>query len=258
MQTLIGTQDRFDVAFACDTDHDRHGIVTRNVGLLPPNHYLAVAIDYLYRHRPRWPKHAAVGKTIVCSQIDRVAAKLGRGLYEAPVGFKWFVEGLLDGKVWTTDKDGIVPALLAAEITVRVGRDPGEIYRGLAHALGEPVERRVQATATLKQRKLLARLSPRQFRHTKLAEENIERVLDRAPGNDVPFGGLKVITKNGWFAARPSGTENIYKIYAESFRSEDHLERIVEEAQAMIDSALGMKRTKATAQYHGMSEPETR
>ena len=261
MQSLIGMKDRFDVAFACDTDHDRHGIVTRTAGLLPPNHYLAVAVDYLYRHRPGWRKQAAVGKTIVSSQmIDRVTTKLGRGLYEVPVGFKWFVDGLLDGslgfageesagacclrrdgRVWTTDKDGIVPALLAAEITVRMGRDPGEIYAALTRELGEPVEERVQAAATQKQRSLLATLSPSQFRQTELAGEKIERVLDRAPGNDAPIGGLKVITKNGWFAARPSGTENIYKIYAESFRSDDHLGRIVEEAQTMVDGALGMK-----------------
>jgi phosphoglucomutase len=193
--------------------------------------------------------------------IDRVTAKLDRKLYEVPVGFKWFVDGLLhgslgfvgeesagacclrlDGKVWTTDKDGIVPALLSAEITMRIGRDPGEIYRALTQELGEPAERRVQAAASPKQKKLLARLSPRQFRPTKLAGEKIERVLDRAPGNDAPIGGLKVITKSGWFAARPSGTENIYKLYAESFRGENHLERIVEEAQSMIDGALGMKR----------------
>ena len=262
MQTLIGMKDRFDVAFACDTDHDRHGIVARSAGLVPPNHYLAVVIDYLCRHRPGWPKQAAVGKTIVSSQmIDRVTAKLGRTLFEVPVGFKWFVDGLLDssigfageesagasclrldGRVWTTDKDGIVPALLAAEITVRVGRDPGEIYRALTRALGEPVEQRVQAAATLKQRALLAKLSPSQIRHTELAGETIERVLDRAPGNDAPIGGLKVITKSGWFAARPSGTEDIYKIYAESFRGEDHLGRIVHEAQTMVDATLGMRR----------------
>jgi phosphoglucomutase len=262
MHSLIGMKDRFDIAFACDTDHDRHGIVTRSAGLLPPNHYLAVAIDYLYRHRPRWPGQAAVGKTIVSSQmIDRVAEKLGRGLYEVPVGFKWFVDGLLggaigfageesagasclrlDGKVWTTDKDGIVPALLAAEMTVRTGRDPGELYRALTSELGEPVERRVQATATPKQRTVLAQLSPSQFRHDRLAGEKIERTLDRAPGNDAPIGGLKVIASSGWFAARPSGTEDVYKIYAESFRGEPHLHRIVEEAQAMVDEAIGVKR----------------
>jgi phosphoglucomutase len=267
MQTLIGMKGRFDVAFACDTDHDRHGIVTRNAGLIPPNHYLTVAIDYLYRHRPRWSEQAAVGKTVVSSQmIDRVTARLGRKLYEVPVGFKWFVDGLLegslgfageesagacclrlDGGVWTTDKDGIVAALLSAEMTVRTGRDPAEIYRDLTHGLGKPAERREQATASPKQKVLLARLSPRQVRHTELAGEKIERVLDRAPGNNAPIGGLKVITRSGWFAARPSGTENIYKIYAESFRGEDHLERIVEEAQAMVDSALGVKRNNATA-----------
>jgi len=262
MHGLIGMKDRFDIAFACDTDHDRHGIVTRSAGLLPPNHYLAVAIDYLYRHRPRWPGQAQIGKTVVSSQmIDRVAATLGRGLYEVPVGFKWFVEGLLDGAigfageesagasclrldggVWTTDKDGIVPALLAAEMTVRTGRDPGELYRSLTAELGEPVERRVQATATSKQRTLLGRLSPGQFRHDRLAGEPIERTLDRAPGNDAPIGGLKVIARSGWFAARPSGTEDVYKIYAESFRGEAHLDRIVEEAQAMVDAAIGVKR----------------
>lgn len=261
MQTLIGVKDRFDIAFACDTDHDRHGIVTRSAGLVPPNHYLTVAIDYLYRHRPLWPKNAGIGKTIVTSQmVDRVTAKFGRRLYEVPVGFKWFVDGLLDaslgfageesagatflrldGRVWTTDKDGIVPALLAAEITMRTGRDPGEIYRVLTRELGEPAERRVQVAATPKQRQLLVRLSPRAFRSNKLAGEKIERVLDHAPGNDAPIGGLKVSTKNAWFAARPSGTEGIYKIYAESFRGENHLERVVEEAQAMIDRALGVK-----------------
>jgi phosphoglucomutase len=267
MRTLIAMKDRFDVAFACDTDHDRHGIVTRNAGLLPPNHYLAVAIDYLFRHRPRWPRKAAVGKTIVSSQmIDRVCAKHGRGLYEVPVGFKWFVDGLLhgalgfageesagacclrlDGKVWTTDKDGIVPALLAAEISLRTGRDPGENYRALTRDLGEPVEQRVQAAATPAQKARLARLSPQQFRHTELAGEKIESVQDRAPGNDAPIGGLRVITKSGWFAARPSGTEDIYKIYAESFRGQAHLDRILGEAQAMVDAALGVKRARAPA-----------
>ncbi|MGF6900339.1 phosphoglucomutase (alpha-D-glucose-1,6-bisphosphate-dependent) [Paraburkholderia sp. GAS348] len=258
MQTLIDQKDRFDVAFACDTDHDRHGIVTRRAGLLPPNHYLTVLVDYLYSHRPRWRAHAAVGKTIVSSQmIDRVSERLGRTLYEVPVGFKWFVDGLLDGSLgfggeesagasclrldgtaWTTDKDGIVSALLSAEITTRIGRDPAEIYRDLTQRMGEPVERRVQAVATAQQRALLARLSPAQFPHTELAGEQIEQVLDRAPGNRAAIGGIKVITKNGWFAARPSGTEDIYKIYAESFLGEDHLTRIVEEAQAMVDGTL--------------------
>ena len=265
MRTLVEMRDGFGVAVACDTDHDRHGIVTRNAGLLPPNHYLAVAIDYLYRHRPHWPKQAAVGKTIVSSQmIDRVTARLRRELYEVPVGFKWFVDGLLDGslgfageesagasfvrldgRVWTTDKDGIVPALLASEITMRMGRDPGELYRALTDALGEPAERRVQAAATPKQKTMLARLTPQQFPYTKLAGEKIEGVLDHAPGNNARIGGLKVITKTGWFAARPSGTENIYKIYAESFRGENHLDRIVNEAQAMVDGALGAKRKRS-------------
>jgi phosphoglucomutase len=259
MRSLVGMKDRFDIAFACDTDHDRHGVVTRSAGLMPPNHYLAVAIDYLFQHRPRWSPGAAVGKTIVSSQmIDRVTGRLGRKLHEVPVGFKWFVDGLvdgslgfageesagasflrLDGDVWTTDKDGIVPALLSAEITVRMGRDPGEIYEAMTRDLGEPVERRVEAAASPDQKAKLARLSPDEFRHTRLAGEEIEGVLDRAPGNGAPIGGLKVVTRSGWFAARPSGTEDIYKIYAESFRGEAHLDRILEEAQAMVDAALG-------------------
>ena len=261
MQPLLAQKDRFDVAFACDTDHDRHGIVTRAAGLMPPNQYLTVLVDYLFAHRPHWPTRAAVGKTIVSSQmIDRVSEKLGRTLYEVPVGFKWFVSGLLDGSLgfggeesagasclrldgtaWSTDKDGIVPALLSAEITTRTGRDPAEIYRDLTQRLGEPVERRVQAAATAPQRALLGRLSPSQFPHTELAGEKILQVLDRAPGNDAAIGGIKVITQSGWFAARPSGTEDIYKIYAESFLGEEHLTRIVEEAQAMVDSTLAQR-----------------
>lgn len=258
MRNLIGLKDRFDIAFACDTDHDRHGIVTRSTGLLPPNHYLSVAIQYLFQHRPKWSKAAAVGKTVVSSQlIDRVAAKLGRALYEVPVGFKWFVDGLLDGSlgfggeesagasflrldgsVWTTDKDGIVPALLAAEITARMSRDPGELYRALTHEFGEPVYDRVEAPATPEQKKLLARLSPRQIRSADLAGEKIHTILSHAPGNGAPIGGLKVLAENGWFAARPSGTENIYKIYAESFRGTDHLRHILGEAQTMVGDAL--------------------
>jgi phosphoglucomutase len=258
MQTLIDQRNRFDVAFACDPDHDRHGIVTRHAGLMPPNHYLAVLVDYLYSHRPQWRAHAAVGKSVVSSQmIDRVSERLGRTVYEVPVGFKWFVDGLLDGSLgfggeesagasclrldgtaWTTDKDGIVPALLSAEITTRIGRNPAEIYRDLTQRMGEPVERRVQAVATAQQRAMLGRLSPAQFPHTELAGQQIEQVLDRAPGNHAAIGGIKVITKSGWFAARPSGTEDIYKIYAESFLGEDHLTRIVEEAQAMVDDML--------------------
>jgi phosphoglucomutase len=258
MQRLIGLKDRFDIAFASDTDADRHGIVTRSTGLLPPNHYLSVAIFYLFHNRPKWPKEAAVGKTVVSSRmIDLVTAKLGRKLYEVPVGFKWFVDGLLDGSlgfggeesagasflrldgtVWTTDKDGIVPALLSAEIAARMGRDPGEIYRELISEFGEPVYDRVEAPATPEQKEALKKLSPNQVKTTALAGEKIEAILSHAPGNNEPIGGLKVITKNGWFAARPSGTEDIYKIYAESFRGEDHLRRILEEAQAIINAAF--------------------
>jgi phosphoglucomutase len=258
MKNLIGLKDRFDIAFACDTDHDRHGIVTRSAGLLPPNHYLSVAIHYLCQHRPKWRKEAAVGKTVVSSRmIDRVTAKLQRKLYEVPVGFKWFVDGLLDGSlgfggeesagasflrldgtVWTTDKDGIIPALLSAEITARMNRDPGEIYRELTREFGEPAFDRIDAPATPEQKALLAKLSPEQVRSTDLAGERIQSVLSRAPGNNAPIGGVKVIAESGWFAARPSGTENIYKIYAESFAGEDHLHRIVEEAQAIVDAAL--------------------
>ena len=258
MQRLIGLKDRFEIAFACDTDHDRHGIVTKSAGLLPPNHYLAVAIFYLFRHRPKWRKEAAVGKTVVSSQmIDRVTAKLGRKLFEVPVGFKWFVDGLLagslgfggeesagasfvrlDGSVWTTDKDGIVPALLSAEITARMGRDPGEIYLELTREFGEPVYDRVEAPATPEQKVMLERLSPHEVRSTDLAGEKIQNILTHAPGNGAPLGGIKVVAPNGWFAARPSGTEGIYKIYAESFRGDDHLHRILEEAQAIVNKAL--------------------
>jgi len=258
MQRLIGLKDHFDIAFACDTDHDRHGIVTKSAGLLPPNHYLCVAIFYLFQHRPKWFKEAAVGKTLVSSQmIDFVTAKLGRKLYEVPVGFKWFVDGLLDGSlgfggeesagasfvrldgsVWTTDKDGIVPALLAAEITAKIGRDPGEIYRDLTHEFGEPVYDRLEAPATPEQKEMIGKLSPRQVRRTDLAGEKIQSVLTSAPGNGAPIGGLKVIAKSGWFAARPSGTEDIYKIYAESFQGAEHLRSIIEEAQTIVSDAL--------------------
>jgi phosphoglucomutase len=254
MRSLIGLKDRFEIAFACDTDHDRHGIVTRSAGLLPPNHYLSVAILYLFQHRPRWRKEAVIGKTVVSSQmIDRVAAKLGRKLYEVPVGFKHFVEGLLDGSLgfageesagasltrldgtgWTTDKDGIVLALLSAEITARIGRDPGEIYRELTFELGEPVYERTDVPATPAQKEMLEKLSPGQVGFSVLAGEKIQTMLSHAPGNGAPIGGLKVIAESGWFAARPSGTENIYKIYAESFKGRDHLRRIQEEAHAII------------------------
>ena len=258
MQRLIGLKDRFDIAFACDTDHDRHGIVTRSGGLLAPNHYLSVAIFYLFQHRSQWRKEAAVGKTVVSSQmIDRVTAKLGRKLCEVPVGFKWFGDGLLDGSlgfggeesagasfvrldgsVWTTDKDGIVPALLAAEITARMDRDSGEIYHELTREFGEPAYDRVEAPATPEQKELLERLSPQQVRLTDLAGEKIQIILTRAPGNDAPIGGLKVMAESGWFAARPSGAEDIYKIYSESFRGADHLRRILEEAQAIVGDTL--------------------
>jgi phosphoglucomutase len=260
IQRLIGLKDLFDIAFACDTDHDRHGIVTRSGGLLAPNHYLSVAIFYLFQHRTKWSKKAAVGKTVVSSRmIDHVTAKLGRKLYEVPVGFKWFVDGLLDGSlgfsgeesagasfarldgsVWTTDKDGIVPALLAAEITARMGRDPGEIYRELTREFGEPAYDEVEAPCTPDQKVLLAKISSRQVKITELAGEKIRNILTHAPGNGASIGGLKVISESGWFAARPSGTENIYKIYAESFRGVDHLHSILEEAQTIVNDALAV------------------
>jgi phosphoglucomutase len=258
MQRLIGLKDQFEIAFACDTDHDRHGIVTRSAGLLPPNHYLSVAIFYLFQHRPNWRKAAMVGKTLVSSQmIDRVTAKLGRKLYEVPVGFKWFVDGLfdgslgfvgeesagasfvrLDGQVWSTDKDGIIPALLAAEMTARMGRDPGEIYADLTREFGEPAYERVEAPATAEQRAVLAKLSPEQVKIKDLAGEKIQAILTHAPGNGAPIGGLKVMAESGWFAARPSGTEDIYKIYAESFRGADHLRHILEEAQVIVSDTM--------------------
>jgi len=258
MQRLIGLKDRFDIAFACDTDHDRHGVVARSTGLLPPNHYLAVSAYYLFQNRPNWRKEIAVGKTVVSSQmIDRVTAKLGRRLYEVPVGFKWFVDGLIDGSlgfvgeesagatflrrdgtVWATDKDGLIPALLAAEITARVGKDPGEVYRDLTREFGESFSDRVDARATPAEKKLLAKLSPEQVKSKQLAGETIQSILTRAPGNDAPLGGLKVIAEKGWFAARPSGTEDIYKIYAESFRDARHLQLLIEEAQKIVSAAL--------------------
>jgi phosphoglucomutase len=258
MQRLIGLKDQFEIAFACDTDHDRHGIVTRSAGLLPPNHYLSVAIYYLFQHRPLWPATAAVGKTLVSSaMIDRVTAKLGRKLHEVPVGFKWFVDGLLDGSlgfggeesagasfirldggVWTTDKDGIIPALLAAEITARMERDPGEVYADLTREFGEPVYERIDAPATPEQKTVLEKLTAEQVKITDLAGEKIQAILTNAPGNGAPIGGLKVLAESGWFAARPSGTENIYKIYAESFKGADHLRRIQEEAQTIVNNAL--------------------
>jgi phosphoglucomutase len=258
MQRLISIKDRFQIAFACDTDHDRHGIVTPGAGLLPPNHYLSVAIDYLFRHRPQWGVHAAVGKTVVSTGlIDRVTAKLERRLYEVPVGFKWFSSGLLDGSlgfggeesagatflrrdgsVWTTDKDGIIAALLSAEITARMGRDPGALYVDLANEFGNPVADRVQVTATAKQKQELAALSSRDVTATELAGEKIDSIIDHAPGDDAPIGGIKVSTASGWFAARPSGTEDIYKIYAESFRGPEQLQQILKQAQVTVDAVI--------------------
>jgi phosphoglucomutase len=254
MAGLIGLKDRFDVAFACDADHDRHGVVTRSAGLLNPNHYLAVAISFLFQHRPGWPAGAAVGKTLVSSSmIDRVAADLKRKLVEVPVGFKWMVDGLVrgafgfggeesagasflrrDGTVWTTDKDGIIMGLLAVEILARTGRDPGEIYRQLTEKFGTPVYERIDAPATPGQKAVLLRLSPEELHTTDFAGEKIVATLTTASGNGEPIGGLKVVTEHGWFAARPSGTESVYKLYAESFLGEDHLRRIQKEAQELI------------------------
>jgi phosphoglucomutase len=258
MRRMIALKDKFDIAAACDTDHDRHGVVTRSSGLMPPNHYLAVCIDYLYRNRPGWPAGAAVGKTVVSSSmIDRVTAALGRKLFEVPVGFKWFVEGLLsgalafggeesagasflarDGSPWSTDKDGLIAALLAAEITARVGRDPGEIYEELCRRHGAPAYERIDAPANAAQRAALGKLSAKEITASHLAGEKIEQILTNAPGDGNPIGGVKVIAKSGWFAARPSGTEDVYKIYAESFRDAAHLKRIQEEAQAMVSAVL--------------------
>jgi phosphoglucomutase len=254
MARLIGMRDKYDVAFANDTDADRHGIVTRSTGLMNPNHYLAAAISYLYANRPHWSKGCAVGKTVVSSGIiDRVTARLGRKLVEVPVGFKWFVDGLIDGSlgfageesagasflrrdgsVWTTDKDGLILGLLAAEITARTGRDPSETYDRLTREFGVPFYERIDAPATQEQKKLLTTLSPDRLGMRELAGEPIRATLTTAPGNGSPFGGIKVIAENGWFAARPSGTEEVYKIYAESFRSEDHLRSIQREAKAAI------------------------
>ena len=261
MQRLVGMKDYFDIAFGCDTDHDRHGIVTKSAGLLPSNHYMAVAIDYLFSHRPKWSPQAGVGKTIVSTQlIDRLTTRLGRPLFETPVGFKWFVAGLQngtlgfcgeesagaaflrrDGSVWTTDKDGISAALLAAEITATTARDPGELYANLAREFGNPAADRSEAPATPPQKRLLAALSRMQITSTELAGEKIEHILTHAAANGESIGGIKVITANGWFAARPSGTEDIYKIYAESFNGTEHLERIMNEAQTIVDHAISTR-----------------
>ncbi len=258
MRSLIALKDRYQVAFACDPDHDRHGIVTPSMGLMQPNNYLAVSIDYLFQNRPQWRSDAAIGKTVVSSGlIDRVSQKLDRRLYEVPVGFKYFAAGLFDGSlgfggeesagasflrrdgtVWSTDKDGLIPALLAAEMTARSGRDPGERYQALVQELGEPVSTRIDAAATPAQKKLLSKLAPQQVHSTELAGEAIQSILSHAPGNNEAIGGLKVMTANGWFAARPSGTEDIYKIYAESFLGDAHLQRLVAEAQELVNAAI--------------------
>ena len=258
MQRLIGLKDKFDIAFAADADHDRHGIVTKSSGLLPPNHYLSACINYLFANRPKWGGDVAVGKTVVSSSmIDRVSASLGRRLYEVPVGFKWFVDGLLagwlgfggeesagssflrqDASVWTTDKDGIIACLLSAEITSRMGKDPGEIYRDLTRDLGDPVYERIDAHATPEQKAALAKLSASDIHATEVAGQPIEKILTTAPGDGNAIGGIKVIAKDGWFAARPSGTEEIYKIYAESFLGQDHLRKIQAEAQTIVSEAL--------------------
>jgi phosphoglucomutase len=258
MARMVGLKERFDVAFASDTDADRHGVVSRSHGLLDPNHYLSVAISYLFANRPQWSQSVAVGKTVVSSgMIDRVVNKLGRRLVEVPVGFKWFVEGLIDGSVsfggeessgatflrrdgtvWTTDKDGLVPNLLAAEITARTGKDPGEHYQELTAEFGTPYYIRIDAPATPEQKARLEKLSREAVATDQLAGELITAKLTAAPGNGATIGGLKVVAANGWFAARPSGTENIYKIYAESFKDQAHLDRIVSEAQEIVNKAL--------------------
>jgi phosphoglucomutase len=258
MQRLIGLKDKFDIAFASDTDHDRHGIVTKSTGLLPPNHYLSVCIHYLLSNRPGWKQDLAIGKTVVSSSmIDRVCERLKRRLYEVPVGFKWFVEGLLtgrlgfageesagasflrrDGSAWSTDKDGIIPCLLSAEITARTGKDPGQIYRELTHDLGDPVYERIDAPATAEQKAALGSLSASNVQIAELAGEKVQQILTAAPGDGNLIGGIKVIARNGWFAARPSGTEEIYKIYAESFVGQDHLRRVQAEAQTIVAQTL--------------------
>ena len=266
MQRLIGLKDRFDIAVACDTDHDRHGVVARGAGLLPPNHYLSVCIHYLFANREKWGKDVAVGKTVVSStMIDRVAARLNRRLYEVPVGFKWFVQGLFAGRlgfageesagasflrrdasVWTTDKDGIIACLLSAEITARLGRDPGEIYRELTRELGDPLYERIEAPATPEQKSILERLSSADVSAAQVAGQKVRQILTTAPGDGNRIGGIKVITQDGWFAARPSGTEEIYKIYAESFLGQSHLRQIQAEAQAIVNETLA-RNAAATA-----------
>jgi phosphoglucomutase len=265
MQSLIGIKDRFDIAVACDTDHDRHGIVTKGASLLPPNDYLSACIHYLFANRERWGKEVVIGKTVVSSSmIDRVATRLNRRVCEVPVGFKWFVQGLLagqlgfageesagssflrrDGGVWTTDKDGIIACLLSAEIIARTGRDPGEIYRELTRAMGDPIYERIEAPATPEQKSILLRLSPADIHVTEIAGEKVQQILTTARGDGNPIGGIKVITQDGWFAARPSGTEEIYKIYAESFLGESHLRQIQAEAQTIVSETLARSAASA-------------
>jgi phosphoglucomutase len=260
MASMIANKEKYDVAFAADTDHDRHGIVTHTTGLLNPNHYLAVSIQYLFTHRPEWASHVGIGKTLVSSSmIDRVAKGLNRPMLEVPVGFKWFVDGLIDGtlgfvgeesagstflrrngQVWTTDKDGLIPGLLSAEMTARTGKDPGQLYAELTEKYGSPVYQRIDAAATKDQKAKLAKLSPQQVTAKELAGDPITAILTEAPGNHAPIGGLKVTTQEGWFAARPSGTEDVYKIYAESFKGESHLKQIQAEAQALVTAAISM------------------
>jgi phosphoglucomutase len=258
MASMIANKDKFDVAWACDTDHDRHGIVTRSTGLLNPNHYLAVCIQYLFTHRPHWSSAVGIGKTLVSSSIiDRVAKGLDRPMLEVPVGFKWFVDGLIggqlgfvgeesagatflrrDGTVWTTDKDGLILGLLSAEMTARTGKDPGQLYHELTAKYGDPVYQRIDAAATKEEKAKLSKLSPSQVEAKELAGEPITAILTEAPGNKAAIGGLKVTTENGWFAARPSGTEDVYKIYAESFNGPEHLKKIQEEAKALVAKAI--------------------
>jgi phosphoglucomutase len=259
MQRLIGLKDRFDVAWACDTDHDRHGIVAKSVGLLNPNHYLAVAISYLFDHRPQWSPTAGVGKTVVSSSmIDRVTARLKRPLKQTPVGFKWFVDGLMngsigfageesagasflrrDGTIWTTDKDGIIAGLLAAEMTAVTGKDPGDLYRDLTKEFGDPAYERIDSPATVKEKAVLAKLTAEQVTATELAGEKITSIITKAPGSNDPIGGIKVSSESSWFAVRPSGTEDVYKMYAESFKGADHLHQVQAEAEKIIRKALG-------------------
>jgi phosphoglucomutase len=261
MQNLLSLKDKFDISIACDTDHDRHGIVTQKAGLLPPNHYLCAMIHFLFQNRQGWDTKKMIGKTVVSSQmIDRIVNQMNRKLYEVPVGFKWFSDGLLDGSigfcgeesagasfsrsngnVWTTDKDGMIAALLAAEMTASMKKDPGDIYNELTRALGVSVYDRIEAKATTAQKELLAKFSPEKIQIKELAGEKIISVITKAPGNEAPIGGIKVSTEKGWFAARPSGTEDIYKIYAESFSGEDHLRRIQQEARSIVDDALNKK-----------------